>query len=143
MTSIGLCGEAAMDALAKGSSDRLVAIVDDHEPLLRAMRFALETEGYKVNAFSDGDALLEAGDLGAVDCFVIDYKLPDRDGVRLIADLRGRGVDTAAILITTAPSERLRAEAARAGVPIVEKPLTGDALSRCISDLLAGEASRP
>lgn len=124
--------EAVVDGL-KSRPRPLIVIVDDHEPLLRAMSFALESEGYRVRAYTDGQSLLEAGNLAPVDCFVIDYKLPDRDGIRLMADLREQGASGAMILITTAPSERLVAEAMGAGAPIVEKPLHGDALSRCIA----------
>ncbi len=66
------------------------------------------------------------------DCLVVDLKLPDLDGLALIARLRDVGVTTPAILITTTPDERCRKTAAAAGVAIVEKPLLDGTLRRAI-----------
>jgi FixJ family two-component response regulator len=50
-------------------------------------------------------------------CLVVDYKLPDMNGLDLIVELRRRKVDLPAILITAHPNAGLRGRAARAGVP--------------------------
>ena len=61
-------------------------------------------------------------------CLVLDLKLPDRDGLAVLAELRSRGVTMPAILITSAPTESIRRRAAAARVPIVEKPIFGNGL---------------
>src|SRR5262249_8979595 len=68
-------------------------------------------------------------------CLVIDYKLPDIDGMDLARRLRGAGVTAPMILITSNPDARCRARAARDGAVIVEKPLLGDRLLREIRTL--------
>ena len=68
---------------------------------------------------------------------MIDYNLPDMNGLDLLAALRRSGVTLPAILITTNPNALIRANAAAARVPIVEKPLLGNALVDGIRGALA------
>jgi FixJ family two-component response regulator len=70
-------------------------------------------------------------------CIVIDERLPGMSGLDAIAKLRGLGVETPAILITSHPSRALKRRAAAAGVAIVEKPLMGDALILKVRETLA------
>jgi FixJ family two-component response regulator len=58
-------------------------------------------------------------------------------GLDLIAALRERNISTPAILITSHPSLSLRERANKAHIPIVEKPLLGNALLDKIRDVLA------
>jgi FixJ family two-component response regulator len=58
-------------------------------------------------------------------------------GLDLIVELRRRKVDLPAILITTHPDAALRDRAARAGVPLIEKPLLNDMLFQGIRTALA------
>ena len=46
----------------------------------------------------------------------------------MLVELRRRKVDLPAILITTHPNAAVRDRAARAGVPLIEKPLLNDTL---------------
>jgi len=71
-------------------------------------------------------------------CFIIDQKLPGMSGLELVAALRRQHVDVPAILITTHPTIILRERAARAGIPIVEKPLLGNALLERVQAALTG-----
>jgi two-component system, LuxR family, response regulator FixJ len=58
------------------------------------------------------------------------------NGLDLITLLRARRFAAPAILITSHPSPSLRARAHKAGVPIVEKPLLGNALLDKIRDVV-------
>jgi FixJ family two-component response regulator len=59
---------------------------------------------------------------------VVDYKLPEMNGLDLLVELRNRKIDLPAILITTNPSAEVRRRTALAGVTLIEKPLLNDAL---------------
>ena len=114
----------------------LIAIVEDDQAVLNSLEFSLEAEGYDVCAFEDaGDALASAR-IGSADCLVIDYGLPDADGVTLLQGLRQKGVDCPAIIIASNPSARCRRDAQAAGAPVIEKPLMDDALSALIRNVL-------
>jgi two-component system, LuxR family, response regulator FixJ len=106
----------------------VVAIVDDDAAVCNSLKFSLELEGFAVRTYGSGAELLAANDLVAVNCLVIDQRMPAMSGMDLIAELRDRGVRTPAILIISQPAAALSARAATAGIPIVEKPLLGNAL---------------
>lgn len=111
----------------------VVAVVDDDPAVRHALKFSLEIEGFSVRAYGSAqelldDARLDDGLLTDCACLVVDQNMPVVNGLDLIARLRRRAIAVPAILITTRPSSALRARAAEAGVPIVEKPLLGNAL---------------
>jgi len=115
-----------------------IVIVEDDASLLNALSFALEADGFDVDAFSSAEPLLFAP--VEADCMVIDLQLPDVDGLALIDRLRARKIRSPAILITTNPTQRTRRAAAAASVPIVEKPLITGELRRQIDELVASKA---
>lgn len=67
-----------------------VLIVDDNEQLLASLSFALKAlGGYRIEVATDGAAgLVKAIELRP-DCMVIDVKMPEIDGLRLVRALRG------------------------------------------------------
>jgi two-component system, LuxR family, response regulator FixJ len=107
----------------------VVTIVDDDPAVCSSLKFSLETEGFIVRAYGSADELLGAGNLGNCDCFVIDQRMSSMSGLELIAKLRAQEVLAPAILLVSSqPTAVLKARAKMAHVPIVEKPLFGDAL---------------
>lgn len=67
-----------------------VLIVDDNEQLLASLAFALKAlGGFRIEVATDGmDGLIKAVELQP-DCMVIDVKMPEIDGLRLVRALRG------------------------------------------------------
>ena len=61
-------------------------------------------------------------------CFVIDQRMPGMTGMELVEVLRERLVLTPVILIISHRNAALNARAQKAAIPIVEKPLLGNAL---------------
>lgn len=117
----------------------VVVIVDDDLAVRNSLKFSLEIEGLTVHSYATGPEALNADDLDRCDCFVIDQKMPGMDGLDLIATLRDRCVCAPAILITSYPSLSLRERAAKARIPIVEKPLLGNVLVDKICDVLGSK----
>ena len=106
----------------------VVAVVDDDRAVCGSLKFSLELEGFIVRTYGNGAEVLRAGDLDTCDCFVIDQRMPEMSGMDLVYALRSRQVTAPAILILSQPNDVLSARAAKANVPIVEKPLLGNAL---------------
>ena len=98
------------------SAKPTVYVVDDDAGVLGSLRFLLETDGFNVRTFSNGAALLNAVRSTGVDCFVIDYKMPDMNGIDLAGRLRSRDIAAPVILITGYPDENISARAKAAGV---------------------------
>ncbi len=106
----------------------IVVVVDDDPAVCGSLKFSLELEGFSVRAYRSGNELLQAGNLEACDCFVIDQKMPDQTGMELIENLRARQISAPAILVVGRPTAALALQAAKDGIPIVEKPLLGNVL---------------
>ena len=105
----------------------VVVIVDDDPAVCSSLKFSLELEGFAVQAFGNAAEFLNADD-GLAIYWSIDQRMPGMSGMELIAKLRTLEVRTPAILLISQPNLSVAARAARAEVPIVEKPLFGNVL---------------
>lgn len=105
----------------------VVVVVEDDAAVRGSLAFSLQTEGFAVRTFASPAEILRDIPTGTV-CLVIDYKLPEMNGLDLLAELRRREVAAPAILITTHPSAAVRARAAATATVLIEKPLIGEAL---------------
>jgi len=115
-----------------------VLVVDDDAAVRGALKFALEVEGFRVQLYDGAAALLADDDLPARACLVIDYRMPDVDGLELVEVLRARRVTLPAILISGRVNKELRLRAQRCGViGVLEKPLSDAALIESIRLALA------
>lgn len=107
----------------------IVLLVDDDAAVRAALKFALEVEGFRVQLYDGPQAVLADADLPKRACLVIDYRMPDIDGIELIDRLRERHVTLPIILISGRVSKRMLELAARSGVVrVLEKPLSDTTL---------------
>ena len=113
-----------------------IYVVDDDDAVRRSLAFALDLDGYAVETFGSGEALLLRNDLDAAGCLVIDERLPGVSGLDTLRQLRARGVRLPVVFVTSHPKPAFREAAARAGAPIVEKPLEGETLIAAIQRVL-------
>lgn len=110
-----------------------VYVVDDDAAVLGSLRFLLETDGFAVRTFRTGTALLNAVRNPCADCYVIDYKMPDINGIDLASRLRKSNIQAPVILITGYPDENISTRAAAAGVKdVMLKPLLDESLVKRI-----------
>jgi two-component system, LuxR family, response regulator FixJ len=115
------------------STQPTVCVVDDDAGVLGSLRFLLEADGFTVRTFRSGAAALNAAGGSDVDCFVVDYKMPDMNGIELVGALRDRDVATPVILITGYPDDHISTRAAAAGVKhVLRKPLLDESLVKRI-----------
>jgi FixJ family two-component response regulator len=119
-----------------------VFLVDDDPAVRQSLAFTLDLEGFAVTTFASGEALLQALPITGPGCLILDERLPGASGLSTLRQLRARGVDLPAILVTSHPNAILRDAAARAGVPIIEKPLMDEALAAAIRDLLQAQLAQ-
>lgn len=110
-----------------------VFVVDDDAAVLGSLQFLLETDGFVVRTFRNGTAMLNAAGTAGADCYVVDYKMPDVNGIELASRLRQSDGGTPVILITGDPDENISTRAAAAGVKhVVLKPLLDEDLVKRI-----------
>jgi DNA-binding response OmpR family regulator len=77
-----------------------VLLIEDHKPLVRALKQGLEEEGFAVDVALDG----EEGDFKArsaeYDVIVLDVMLPKEDGLSLLQRWRPAGVKSPVLVLT-------------------------------------------
>jgi DNA-binding response OmpR family regulator len=77
-----------------------VLLIEDHRPLVRALRQGLEEEGFAVDVAADG----EEGDFKArsaeYDAVILDLMLPKIDGLTLLKGWRRDGMKTHVLVLT-------------------------------------------
>ncbi len=65
-----------------------IALVDDDQNILTSVSIALETEGYRVRTYKDGEEALRGINQQPVDLAILDIKMPRMDGMELLQNLR-------------------------------------------------------
>jgi two-component system KDP operon response regulator KdpE len=66
-----------------------VLVIDDEEPILRALRINLTAREYQVSTATDGTSGLAAMARDRPDVLILDLGLPDMDGTEVIRGVRG------------------------------------------------------
>lgn len=125
------------ESTARGQ--REVVVVDDDFAVTSSLKFSLEIEGFKVQTYHSGRELLAADSLPPYGCLVIDFSMPDMDGMELVNRLRNDHCALPVILVTSHPNAALRRRASAAGVILVEKPLLSNALVEAINCALTDQ----
>ena len=118
-----------------------VLVVDDDAAVRAALKFALEVEGFQVQLYDGPRALLADTSLPPWACLVIDYRMPEIDGVNLVKMLHRRHVTLPVILISGRVTKHLRTLAKQKGITqVLEKPLSDAALVDHIRGALSAAA---
>lgn len=95
-----------------------ILVLDDDEVDRLALRRAIERSGLGPFAVEEaeraGDAFERIG-RGDLDCAFFDFRLPDRDGVALLREVRAAGVRTPVVLLTGYGDEQTVVDAMKAG----------------------------
>ncbi len=77
-----------------------VLLVEDHKPLVRALRQGLEEEGLAVDVAMDGEEADFKARTAQYDAIVLDIMLPKKDGLALLKDWRQAGIKTHVLMLT-------------------------------------------
>src|SRR6476646_10268756 len=85
--------------LAESTAKRLL-LIEDEPGLVLTLTDRLKSEGYDVQAASDGPSGLERATRERWDVILLDVMLPGASGFDVCRDLRQRGVSTPVIMLT-------------------------------------------
>jgi len=77
-----------------------VLLIEDHKPLVRALKQGLEEEGFAVDVAYDGEEGGYKAETAEYDVIILDVMLPKEDGLSLLQRLRKAGLNTHVLLLT-------------------------------------------
>jgi DNA-binding response OmpR family regulator len=92
-----------------------ILIVEDEEHLARLLAEVLDREGYSASAVSDGRSGLTRALSEDFDLLVVDWMLPDLDGVQVVKRLRAADVRVPILMLTARAQVEDRVEGLDAG----------------------------
>jgi len=123
---------------------RQVWIVDDDLGIRTSLTRALRQRGFGVEAFDSAAAFLAGYDGESAGCVVLDYGMPDVNGLELQAELNSRGWPLAVIFITGHGGVRESVQAMKGGaIDFLEKPFRqSELVERIEAALVAAETLR-
>ena len=77
-----------------------ILFADDDRDLCRAVRTLLEHEGYVVETAHNGSDALELAETGSFDGMILDWMMPEMNGISVLRELRRGGVTTPCLMLT-------------------------------------------
>jgi two-component system OmpR family response regulator len=92
-----------------------ILVVDDEQSIVDAVATALRYEGYEVEEVYNGRDALAAVARAEPDLIVLDWMLPDIEGIEVGRRLRALGFKSAVLFLTAKDSTENKVEALRAG----------------------------
>ncbi len=114
-----------------------VLIIEDNEAERNSLRAALEAESFVVEAVESGFDAENLVRVSIFDVAIVDYRLPDIDGLNLIKKLKISIPELMSLVVTAHSSVEIAVEALRMGAyDYITKPLNIPALAKTISTMI-------
>ena len=115
-------------------------VVEDEEIMREALVDYFSDEGHKVDTASNGDKALENFNFKDYDVMIIDLRLPGRDGLSVLDEIRSKNPKAKVIIITAYPSVETEKEAMlRGAIDYLQKPFEMSYLETLIRQSLEVE----
>lgn len=138
----GVCTSATLRDLGRSSSDEVaeprhrILVVDDEEDLAQCVENVLRARGYAVVRADDGQAAIQRAKECQPDLILLDYELPEMDGLEVIAALR-QDEQTRSIPVLLATAGRISLEDIEKADGFLAKPFPGELLCQMVDRLLS------
>lgn len=117
-----------------------ILVVDDESVVLDSCQVVLEAEGFEVLLLPSADKALEAIKKDDFAILLADIKMPDRDGIYLIGEVKRRWPEIPVIAMSGYPTTETIEEATKIGaITFISKPFTPDELIRKMRQVLQKE----
>jgi two-component system response regulator FixJ len=112
----------------------LIAVVDDEEPVRKALTRLMRSAGLSVETFASGPEFLKSLNMRLPHCVVLDLHMPDMDGFNVQGRLAGKHAALPVIIITGHDLPRARERAMAGGASaFLRKPVLDRVLLNAIS----------
>jgi len=114
-----------------------ILLVDDDESIRKVIGYMLEEAGYDVETCASADAGLRAFSERRPDLVLSDIKMPKKDGIELLGDLKAIDASVPVIILTAFGTVETAVEAMKRGaIDYLTKPIARDELVLTIAKTL-------
>jgi FixJ family two-component response regulator len=134
-----LTGRPAGPNLATVATGRnLIAVVDDEEPVRKALSRLIRSAGHQVETFPSGAEFLAQAEALAPDCLVLDLHMPDMSGFEVQARLSRMAAAIPIVVVTGHDIPEAEERVLSAGAAAyLRKPLDAQTLLDTIASAIA------
>lgn len=114
-----------------------VLLVEDADTLREVVATLLQTQGYQVDAFASAEAALPALQVHSYACILADFKLPQKNGIELLKEVRSTSATVPFVIMTAFGSVEIAVEAMKHGAnDFITKPFEPEYLTRIIREVI-------
>ncbi|HEX9916761.1 MAG TPA: sigma-54 dependent transcriptional regulator [candidate division Zixibacteria bacterium] len=114
-----------------------ILVVDDKDTIRQMLSKTLQSEGYEVDVAEDGSIALEKAKDKQYDLVLTDLKLPDKDGLEVLAALKDLDPEVAVVVMTAYGTIESAVQAMKMGAfDFLTKPFDTDHLNMLIKRAL-------
>jgi len=124
----------------KMTTKDIILVVDDEDIVLDSCCRVLEADGFEVMLASSAEHALEIMGHRLPVAILMDIKMPERDGIYLMGQIRKKWMHIPVIVMTGYPTTETIAEAAKMGAStLISKPFTPDELVETVRRVIKNE----
>lgn len=114
-----------------------ILVIEDEEPIRLTLKTVLEEEGYIIGEAETGARALDLIKQEFFDIWLVDYRLPDMNGLDLIKQALVISKDSIPVIVTGCSSIEIAVEGMRAGThDYMIKPVNIDELKKNLETIL-------
>jgi DNA-binding NtrC family response regulator len=115
-----------------------ILLIDDDEGLIHFLSRFFKRKGYEVTSCLNGKSAIDAISEKNFDLILLDYKMPELNGIETLKRIKANQVKTPIIIMTAYGNTDLAIEAMKSGAyDYLIKPFEREELSRIVFDALA------
>ncbi len=115
------------------SPEQTIHIIDDDKAMRDSLSFLLHSAGKASRSYTSAKAFLDSGIDDLDGCIITDVRMPDMNGLELLAELKARGTRAPIIIMTGHGDIPLAVEALKAGAAdFLEKPFDDQIILQAI-----------
>lgn len=119
-----------------------ILIVDDDRDMSKIMSTILKQEGYQIYKTYDSERAVKQVSSKNYNLIILDYKLPNKDGIEVLQEIRDLGLSIKAIMVSAYGNTFIKSKAKELGVrQFLDKPFNLNKLLNAVKNTLSKKSN--